>query len=59
MSVEEIDLFKFLRDDLEMYRRFTKFMNYTNEYGKAIEILEKAEKNWLSYEFSLRSVTFE
>ena len=45
--VEEIDLFKFLRDDLEMYLRFTKFMNYTNEYVKAIEILEKAGKNTL------------
>ena len=42
--VEEIDVFEFVRDDLKMYRRFTKFMNYTNENGKAIEILEKAEK---------------
>ena len=42
--VEEIDLFKFLHDDLEMYRRFTQSLNYADENQKAIEILEKAEK---------------
>ena len=42
--VEEINLFKFLHDDLEMYRRFTQSMNYADDNSKAIEILEKAEK---------------
>ena len=42
--VEEINLFKFLHDDLEMYRRFTQSMNYAYDNSEAIEILEKAEK---------------
>ena len=42
--VGETDLFKFLHDELEMYRRFTQPLNYFDENGKAIEILEKAEK---------------
>ena len=52
--VEEINLFKFLHDDLEMYRRFTQSMDYADENQKAIKILEKAEKkSWFPYEISI------
>ena len=42
--VDEIDLFKFLGDDLEMYRKITQSMDYADENQKAIEILEEAGK---------------
>ena len=41
--VEEMVFFKFLYDDLEMYRKLSQSMNYAYENGKAIEILEKAD----------------
>ena len=56
--VDEIDLFKFLEDDLEMYRKITQSMNYRNKNGKAIDILEKAEWKWVSIRIRLLNFSF-